>query len=104
MPEQVSDEKFKTQVMQFIEVANQKFDGLTADVRTNGFKLGRLESGLNNVQEKVGRVEEKLNRVASDVNALSGQFNDVAGMAIKDHHPRIERLEERVDVLEAEAH
>jgi len=97
MAEKISDDKFKSEVMRFIEVANQKFDGLTADVRTNAFKLDRLENGLN-------QVSEKLDSVASDVKGLSGQFKDVAGMMVRDHHPRIDRLEERLDVIESEAH
>lgn len=103
MAEEISNSEFKAEmlefkadVMRFVEVASQKFDGLTADVRTNAFKLDRLENGLS-------RVEEKLDRVTSDVKILSGQFNDVAGMAIDDHKG-IGKLEERVDVLEAEAH
>lgn len=95
---------FKTEVMRFVEVANQKFDGLTADVRTNAFKLDRLENGLVRVEEKVNQVEEKLDNVASDVKILSGQFTDVAGMVMRDHHPRIDSLEKRVDALESEVH
>jgi len=97
MAEKISDDKFKADVIRFIEVANQKFDGLIADVRTNAFKLDRLENGIN-------QVAEKLDSVASDVKSLSGQFTDVAGMVIRDHPPRIERLEERTDVLESEVH
>lgn len=110
MAEKISDDKFKyemlefktemsdfkTEVMKFVEVANHKFDGLTADVRTNAFKLDKLENGLN-------RVEEKLEGVSTDLKQLSRQFNDVGGMAIKDS-ARIDELEKRVDVLEAQAH
>ena len=89
--------QFKTDVMRFVDTAGKKFDGLTADIRTNAFKLDRLENGLN-------QVAEKLDGVASDVKVLSGQFTDVAGMVIRDHHPRIERIEERIDVLESGTH
>lgn len=88
--------EFKTEVMKFVEVANHKFNGLTSDIRTNGFKLDKVENGLN-------RVEEKLEGVSTDLRQLSRQFNDVGGMAIKDSG-RIEELEKRVDVLEAQAH
>ncbi len=109
---------FKDQMLKFVDVANHKFDGLTSDVRTNTFKLERLENGqkqLENGQKQLEhgqkqlehgqkQLTEKLDRVASDLKALSGQFADVAGMVIRDHHPRIDRLEERVSVLESEAH
>ncbi len=87
--EENPDGKFKSEVRQFIEVASQKFDGLTADVRTNSFHLERLESMIEGL--------------TSNVRTLSSQFNDVGIMAINDHK-RIDNLEERVDVLESEAH
>jgi len=89
MAEEMSDKDFKANVMRFIEVANQKFDGLTSDIRTNSVMLERIDNNLN--------------IVTSDVSMLTKQFNDVAVMAIKDHK-RIDNLEERVDVLEAEVH
>ncbi len=60
MAEQIGDDKFRSDVMRFIEVANQNFDGLTAEIRTNTFKLDRLENELNHLAEK-------LNRLVSDV-------------------------------------
>ncbi len=86
----MSDEKI-------LEILVKKVDGLADDVRSNSFKLDRLEG-------KLDKVEGKLDNVASDLKLLSGQFTGVAGMAIKDHHPRIGKLEERVDVLEGEVH
>ncbi len=92
MAEKISDDEFKSEVLKFIEVANQKFDGLTADVRTSSFKLDRLENSI-------GQVDAKLESVASDVK----QLKDVAVMAIQDH-PRVDKLEKRVDDLEAGVH
>ena len=110
MSEEISDEKFKSEVMRFIEVANQKFDGLTVDVRSNTFKLDHLESGLKRVEEKVDRVEERVGRlvvdlkaVASDVKVISGQFQDIAIMAMKDH-TRIDNLEKHVGNPESGIH
>jgi chromosome segregation ATPase len=100
---EIPDDKFKSEVMKFIEVANQKFDGLTSDLRTNTFKLDSLENGLNRVEEKVDRLEVDLKTVASDVKVLSGQFQDVALMTMKDHS-RIDNLEKRVDDLESGIH
>lgn len=110
MAEKISDDKFKTEmlefktemsefkteVMKFVEVANHRFDGLTSDVRTNGFKLDKLENGLN-------RVEEKLEGGSTDLKQVSRQFYDVGGMSIKDNG-RIDDIEKRVDGLEAQAH
>jgi chromosome segregation ATPase len=124
MAEEISDEKFKSEVIRFIQVANQKFDGLAEGLRTNTFKLDHLENRLGRVEEKVERVEEKVGRLegkverveekvsriegdlkalASDVKVLSGQFSDVGVMAIKDNQ-RIDKLENRVDELETGVH
>ena len=98
---------FKDQMLRFVEIANQKFDGLTSDVRTNSFKLdrleNRLESGLNSVEERINKVETKLDNVSADLKLFPRQFNDVGSAAIKDHK-RIDTLEERVDNLEAGVH
>lgn len=110
MDEEISDGQFKAEmlefksdVMKFVEVANQKFDGLAADVRSNTFKLDNLENGLQRVEKRVERVETNLKAVASDVKVLSGQFQDVALMAMKDHE-RIDNLEKRADDLEPGIH
>jgi hypothetical protein len=96
MAEEISDEKFKSDVMRFIEVATQKFDGLIADVRTNSFKLDRLEN-------KVDSVENRLETLTSEVKVLGGQFRDVGVLAIKDTNC-IDVLEKRVDGLESGVH
>jgi hypothetical protein len=118
MADEIPDDKFKSDVMRFIEVAAQKFDGLIADVRTNSFKLDRLETKIDSVEGRLetkidsveGRLETKLDSVekgvavlTSEVRLLGGQFRDVAVMAIKDTK-RIDDLEERVDDLESGVH
>jgi peptidoglycan hydrolase CwlO-like protein len=87
---------FKTEVMRFVEIANQKFDGLTADIRTNSFKLDRVETGLENVKAE-------LKDLSSEVKTVSGQFRDVGVMAIKDNQ-RITNVEKRIDDLETGVH
>ena len=72
-----------------IETLVKKVDGVASDVRTNSYKLDRLETMLENL--------------TSNVKVLSGQFSDVGGRAIKDHK-RIESLEKRVDDLEVGVH
>jgi len=72
-----------------LETLVKKVDGLADDARGNSFKLDRLENMIEGL--------------TSNVKTLSGQFNDVGIMAINDHK-RIDTLQDRVDVLEAEAH
>lgn len=114
MAENISDEKFKsemlefkTDVTRFIEVADHKFNGLTDDVRTNGYRLDKLENRIEQIEqthgEKLDTVADLVRGVASDLKTLSAQFNDVGGMAIKDNG-RIDDIEKRVDVLETGVH
>ena len=95
--------EFKTEVMRFVDVAEKKFDGITSDVRTNSFKMDRLETKINGLETNVEKLSSTVNDLSSDVKTLSSQFKDVGVMAIK-NHKRIDNLEERVDVLEAEVH
>ncbi len=71
-----------------IEKLIKTVDGIASDVRTNSFKLDSLENMIGNL--------------SADVKTLSGQFTDVAAMSIRDHQ-RIEQIETRLDVVEAES-
>ncbi len=110
MSESISDDQFKASVMQFIEIAKQKFDGLASDARTSSFNFDRLEQKVDNlssksdsVERKAGGLEQKIDGLASDFRTFSAQFNHVGSQAIKDTK-RIESLETRVGVLESEVH
>ncbi len=71
-----------------IEKLIKTVDGIGSDVRTNSFKLDRLETMIGNL--------------STDLKTLSGQFSDVAGMSIRDHQ-RIDDIETRLNVVEAKA-
>lgn len=103
MAEEISDEQFKAEVLRFIEVANQKFDGLSTDVRSNSFKLDRVEAELHNVKVEIVEIKKEMGDLGSDVRALSSQFQDVGVMAIKDHK-RIDSLEEKIGNLDTGVH
>mgnify|MGYP006216438507 CR=1 FL=1 len=87
MADEISDDKFKSDVLRFIEVAMQKFDGLTSDLRSNSFKIDRMESKVDQIETKVDRVESDLKKLSSDVNTLTRQFEAVGAVAIEDHQP-----------------
>ena len=96
MAEEISDSKFKSDITELLDTVVKKVDGLASDVRTNSFKLDRVET-------KVDRIDVELKDLKSAVTTLSGQFSDVGVMAIKDHQ-RIDDLGKRVDDLESEVH
>lgn len=107
MVEQISDDKFKSEVMKFIEVANQKFDGLTADVRTNGYRIDKLENEIDNLatgtNSRFDRIEKSIESIADSVGLMSKQFTSVVGKVI-DNDQQLGDLESRVAVLEGEVH
>ena len=96
MAEEISDSKFKSDITELLDTVVKKVDGLASDVRTNSFKLDRVET-------KVDRIDVELKDLKSAVTTLSGQFSDVGVMAIKDHQ-RIDDLGKSVDNLESEVH
>jgi outer membrane murein-binding lipoprotein Lpp len=106
MAEQISDEEFKSQVLEFIGVANQKFDGLIVDVRSNSVRLDKLEQRIEHLAQDHGArfdaIALKIRELSSDLKTLTSQFNRVGSLAIGDTE-RINQLEERVGALEAEA-
>ncbi len=71
-----------------IEKLVKSVDGIASDVRSNSFKLDRLETMIGNL--------------SIEVKTLSGQFTDVAGMSIQDHQ-RIDDIETRLDIVEGKA-
>lgn len=96
----MSDEKI-------LETLVKKVDGLADDARSNGYRLDKLENRIDQLEQNHGEkfdvVASLVRGVASDLKTLSAQFKDVGVMAINDNG-RIDDLEKRVDVLEAQAH
>ena len=100
MAEKISDDKFKSDVMRFIEVAHQKFDGLTTDVRSNGYRIDKLEATTNS---RFDRLDQNIEVMADKLSLMSKQFTAVTGKVMDNDH-RLDDLESRVAVLEGEVH
>lgn len=98
---------FKSRLTRFTEIAEQKFDGLIADVRTNSIRLDKLEQRIEHLASdhggKLDAISAMINELSSELKTLTSQFNKVGSVAIRDTQ-RIDQLEERVGVLEAEVH
>lgn len=62
---------FKRQMLKYVEVSNQKFDGLTSDVRNVSFRLDKIEQGIGHqievLDRKVTLVTSKLDQVIDKV-------------------------------------
>ena len=67
--------QFKTEMMRFAETASKKFDGLTADVRTNSFKLDKFDARFDILDERFAIQGEQL-------RIIDGRLSDVASKVI----------------------
>ncbi|MFL6373765.1 MAG: hypothetical protein ACJ73D_03775 [Pyrinomonadaceae bacterium] len=110
MAGQISDEQFKTemldfkgQMIQFVGVANQKFDGLTSDVRTNSFRLDKFEAKIDSLGTEIQNLTSAVRDLASTVGAMSKQLSAVTSKVV-DHEQRLNGHETRIGALEAETH
>ncbi len=97
MANQISDEKFKADVIRFIEIANQKFDGLVSDVRTSNFKLDRLEAESSRIIGDQGKrfdiVETKLQILREQIRIVDVKVGEVAS--------KVMEIDKRLMVIEA---
>lgn len=58
---------FKRQMLRFVEVANQKFDGVMSDIRGNSFRIDKVEQKLDVLDRKVEPLSSKLDQVIEKV-------------------------------------
>ncbi len=89
---------FKAQMLKFVEVSNQKFNGLISDVQTNGFKLEQLETemfrGSSGNSQRFDSVETKLAIIREQVRMVDVKANEIAGKVVG--------IEKRLKVIEAQ--
>ncbi|MFZ1699921.1 MAG: hypothetical protein WBO10_00560 [Pyrinomonadaceae bacterium] len=78
---------FKTQMLRFVDVAGQRFDGLASDIRENSFRLDKVKQRLTTVDQNLS---ERINLLDQK---LSSKLDQVAEKVI-DHENRLLRLEE----------
>jgi chromosome segregation ATPase len=99
MAEKISDDKFKSEVMRFIEVANQKFDGLTTDVRTNGYRLDKLDARFDKLDAKLEMVSGRQNDVIPKVIGIQKTVNRISDAQAEQTFKMIEMVN-RLDSIE----
>ncbi|MFT3743983.1 MAG: hypothetical protein QM785_06765 [Pyrinomonadaceae bacterium] len=107
-----------------LESISKKLDVVAGDVRSNTYRIDRLEQKFDGIEKKFDGIEKKFDgiekkfeglerkfdiltdvvrEVADGVKLLSGQFNSVASKTIE-HEVRLNTVEKRVDDLEATTH
>lgn len=93
MAEKIPDEKFKSDVLRFIDIATQKFDGLTSDIRTNSFKLDRLEAKVVQHDKRFDLLDGKLDVLSEQSRMIDLKVNEVAS--------KLMEIDKRLMVVEA---
>lgn len=91
---------FKAQMLRFVGVAEQKFDGLSSDVRENSFRIDKVEQNLDRVEKNLGNsidgVEQNLGQkvdvLDQKADLISSKLDQVTGKVV-DHEKRIRNLE-----------
>jgi len=81
MVEPISDDKFKSEVLKFIEVANQKFDGLTSDIRDNLFQIDKVDQKIDVIDRKLSVISSKMDQVTEKVVDHEKRIRSIEGDA-----------------------
>ncbi len=103
MTDKITDDQFKSEVIRFIEIANHKFDGITSDIRTQSFRIDKLEARFDQTDEKINTLVNVILDLSGSIKTVSSQVGSVVSKVIENEE-RLERLEDRVEILEGEAH
>lgn len=103
MTDKITDDQFKSEVIRFIEIANHKFDGITSDIRTQSFRIDKLEPRFDQTDEKINTLVNVILDLSGSIKTVSSQVGSVVSKVIENEE-RLERLEDRVEILEGEAH
>ncbi len=103
MAENVLDDEFKSRMLRFVEVADQKFDGLTSDIRSNSYRLDRFGTKIDALGKEIENLTTAVRDLAGTPGTVSKQFAAVTSKVIE-HDQRSNGHESRIGVLEAETH
>ncbi len=86
MKENTSDQQFrdemldfKAQMLRFVEIAGQKFDGLASDIRGNSFHIDKIEQKLDNLDEKVSLMSTKIDQVTEQIVSHEKRLRAIEG-------------------------
>lgn len=83
-----------------IETLVKKVDGVADDVRTNTYRLDKIEARFDRLDENIDALTTVVKEMSGELRTLSGQFNAVGSKVIV-NDKRLDNLEARVAVLEA---
>lgn len=96
MAEEISDDRFKSEVMRLLN--------------TVIVKLGDHDKNFESIDQRFDKLEEKIDQntegivtVKNDVKILKGQFTDVVGMVLEDNK-RITKVEKNIEDLQSNIH
>jgi len=90
-----------------LETLVKKVDGLADDVRTNSYRMDKLDATSNErfdrVDDRFDRVDKGIQAISDQLKTLSSQFSAVTSKVIEQDQG-LNGHKERIDVLESETH
>lgn len=106
MAEEISDDRFKSEMTRFMETVilklgehDRRFDGLGQRFDGLEHRFDGLEQRFDGLERKVDKNTEEIILLKKNVKILSAQFTDVVGMVLEDNK-RITKLEKEVEDLQ----
>jgi len=83
---------------------DEKFEEITGLLYKTVGGLEELRMEVRDIRNDLKENTRITKMIGQKLDVLNGKFTDVGGVVLKDHKPRIERIEEHLDVLESQAH
>ncbi|MGQ0541231.1 MAG: hypothetical protein ACT4O9_05180 [Blastocatellia bacterium] len=92
---------------ELLEGISKKLDVVAEDVRTNSYRIDRIEAGIDNLDKatsaRFDRIDRGVEVLADKLNLMSKQFSAVTSKVIESDQ-RLNHVEARLAALEGEIH
>jgi predicted nuclease with TOPRIM domain len=82
---------------------DKQFEELTGLVRRVAGRVDEMSMEMRDLRQDVTALNSKTDVIGADLKIVKGQVNDLGPKFLADHK-RLDRVEERVDDLEAKVH
>ena len=96
MAEEISDDRFKGEVIRLL-------DTVIVKLGEHDKKFDTIDQRFENIDQRFNNLEKDVSEIKSDVKIFKRQFTDVVGMVLEDNK-RITKLEKNVEDLQGNFH
>lgn len=96
MAEEISDDRFKSEVMRLL-------NSVIVKLEDHDQRFESIDQRFDRLEEKIDQNTEEIVAVKNDLKIFKGQFTDVVGIVLEDNK-RITKLEKDVEDLQGNIH